>query len=45
VLDEELQKKIAENAFLLSMVGVSEAVSKVCCTYKAYKMLFSFIIE
>jgi hypothetical protein len=45
VLDEELQKKIVENACLLSMVGVCEAVSKVGCTNKANKMLFPFNIQ
>jgi hypothetical protein len=43
VLDEELQKKIAENAYLLSMVGVSIPVSKVYYTKnKADNVVFPF---
>jgi hypothetical protein len=41
VLDEELQKKIAENASLLSMVGVCEVISEVgSANNKIHKILF-----
>jgi hypothetical protein len=43
VLDEELQKKIAENACLLSMVGVCEVISEVGSTNsKICNILFPF---
>jgi len=48
VLDEELQKKIAENARLLSAVGVGIAVSKVgyaCNIILVHKALFSVCIQ
>jgi ribosomal protein S25 len=44
VLDEELQKKIAENACLLSAVSVSILASKVGCACSkifVHKVLFS----
>jgi hypothetical protein len=43
VLDEELQKKIAENACLLSVVGVCEIISKIGYTNnRIHKILFPF---
>jgi hypothetical protein len=43
VLDEELQKKIAENACLLSMVGVCEVILEVGSTNNEIrKILFPF---
>jgi hypothetical protein len=48
VLDEELQKKIAENARLLSAVGVGIAASKVDYAYHkilVHKALFSTCIQ
>jgi hypothetical protein len=48
VLDEELQKKIAENARLLSAVGVGIAASKVgyaCNKIHVHKALFSICIQ
>jgi hypothetical protein len=47
VLDEELQKKIAENARLLSAVGVGIAAYKVdyaCNKILVHKALFSICI-
>jgi hypothetical protein len=48
VLDEELQKKIAENARLLSAVGVGIAASKdgyACNKIRMHKALFSICIQ
>jgi peptide deformylase len=48
VLDEELQKKIAENAHLLSAVGVGIAASKVgyaCNKIRVHTALFSICIQ
>jgi len=48
VLDEELQKKIAENACLLSAVGGGIAASKVgyaCNKILTHKTLFSICIQ
>lgn len=48
VLDEELQKKIAENACLLLAVGVGIAASKVGYAYNkihVHKALFSICIQ
>jgi len=48
VLDEELQKKIAENAHLLSAVGVGIAASIVGCACNiilVHKALFSICLQ
>jgi len=48
VLDEELQKKIDENARLLSAVGVGIAASKVgyaCNKIRVHKALFSICLQ